>query len=89
VRLAVRATDDVGVEGEWVELAVHDRGRGIPPEVLDRIFEPFFTTKAPQHGTGLGLTVVHGIAQAHGGFVRASSDADRGTELAVRLPRAG
>ncbi len=89
VRLTVRTTNDVGLEGEWVELAVHDRGRGIPPEVLDRIFEPFFTTKAPQHGTGLGLTVVHGIAQAHGGFVRASSDPEHGTELAVRLPRAG
>ena len=88
VRVAVRLTDDVGLEGDWVELAVQDHGRGIPPEVLERMFEPFFTTKGPTQGTGLGLTVVHGIVQAHGGFVRARSDAERGTELAVRLPLA-
>jgi PAS domain S-box-containing protein len=55
--------------GDYVELAVADRGGGIPPQVLDRIFDPFFTTKAPGKGSGMGLSMVHGIAHEHGGHV--------------------
>jgi signal transduction histidine kinase/FixJ family two-component response regulator len=72
-------------DGPWVKLVVRDRGEGIPPDVLDRIFEPFFTTKAPGHGTGLGLTVVHGIVQAHGGVLKVQSSGE-GTSFEVFLP---
>lgn len=72
-------------EGPWVTLVVRDRGQGIPPELIDRIFEPFFTTKEPGHGTGLGLTVVHGIVQAHGGVVNVQSSRE-GTSFEVFLP---
>ncbi|MCB9613774.1 MAG: response regulator [Sandaracinus sp.] len=86
IELRVRVTE--AEDTKWAELAVRDRGEGIAPEVLERIFDPFFTTKGPGHGTGLGLTVVNGIVQAHGGTVHARSAPGEGTELAVRLPPA-
>ena len=46
--------------GPYLVISVGDTGEGIPPDVLSRIFEPYFTTKSPDHGTGLGLAVVHG-----------------------------
>ena len=76
-------------EGQYEVLSVSDNGCGINPDALKRIFEPFFTTKAPGEGTGLGLAVVHGIMQNHGGAVTAYSEADRGTVFRLYFPSTG
>jgi two-component system NtrC family sensor kinase len=68
-----------------VELSIADTGCGIPPENLKRIFDPFFTTKSG-NGTGLGLSVSHGIIEAHGGTIAVESDPGRGSTFRVILP---
>ncbi|MBL9169725.1 MAG: PAS domain S-box protein [Verrucomicrobiales bacterium] len=72
--------------GSHVRLRVKDNGPGIAPEVLERIFEPFFTTKAPGQGTGLGLSVVHGIVHEHEGVILVDSQLDSGSCFDVLLP---
>jgi PAS domain S-box-containing protein len=74
--------------GSFVRLRVRDTGHGMPPEVRARIFEPFFTTKGPGQGTGLGLSMVFGIVQQHGGWVECTSAVNGGTCFDVYLPRA-
>jgi PAS domain S-box-containing protein len=74
--------------GEWVHLSVRDEGAGIPGDVMERIFDPFFTTKPPGHGTGLGLSVAHGIAGDHGGLLTAESEPGMGATFHVWLPAA-
>lgn len=69
-----------------VELTVQDTGCGIPREQLSKIFDPFFSTKAVGEGTGLGLTVVHGILQEHRGTIRVTSVPGQGTTFIVSLP---
>jgi len=64
--------------GESVALRVEDDGPGVDPEARARLFEPFYTTKPVGEGTGLGLAVVHGIAQEHGGEVRVEESAELG-----------
>jgi signal transduction histidine kinase len=71
---------------EMIEVSVSDTGHGIAPEDLDKIFNPFFTTKEAGQGTGLGLTVVHGIVEEHGGRIRVESEVKRGTTFRVHLP---
>ncbi|MGE3507653.1 MAG: ATP-binding protein, partial [Vicinamibacterales bacterium] len=72
--------------GEYARFVVADTGRGMTPETLDRIFEPFFTTKQVGRGSGLGLSVVHGIVTDHGGAVTVDSRPNEGTRVSVYLP---
>jgi PAS domain S-box-containing protein len=72
--------------GPFIMITVSDTGHGIPPELQNRIFEPFFTTK--DRGTGLGLSVVYGVVQSHGGFINLESSPARGTTFTLYLPRA-
>jgi signal transduction histidine kinase len=71
--------------GGFVLLKVGDTGTGMPEEVRRRCFEPFFTTKG-QNGTGLGLAMVHGIAQHHLGTIDIASEPGKGTMFTLRLP---
>jgi signal transduction histidine kinase len=75
-------------DAEAVILRIEDTGEGMSPEVKKQIFLPFFTTKEVDHGTGLGLAVVHGIVTAHQGTIRVDSQVDRGTRFEIRLPLA-
>ena len=72
--------------GGYVKLAVRDTGTGIAPQVLERIFDPFFTTKAAGIGTGLGLSLVHGIVADLGGGVDVDSRVGAGSTFTVYLP---
>lgn len=67
-------------------LKVVDNGRGVPEEVASRIFEPFFTTKDHGEGTGIGLTIVHRIVDAHGGSIALESAPGRGASFVLRFP---
>ena len=73
-------------EGAFVRTDVQDTGTGISVDVLPHVFEPFYTTKPTGDGTGLGLSVVHGIVQDHGGWITADTDVGRGTTFSVFLP---
>lgn len=73
--------------GDYLEIQVSDTGHGIEPAILEQIFDPFFTTKNPGEGTGMGLSVVHGIVNSHGGSIRVESTVGQGTTFRVLLPR--
>ena len=71
--------------GPFVLVRVTDTGHGIDRSIQNRVFEPFFTTK--DHGTGLGLSVVYGVVQNHGGFINLESEVGQGTAFSLYLPR--
>jgi two-component system NtrC family sensor kinase len=71
-------------EGDWAEFLIEDNGRGMPPEVLARVFDPFFTTKEPGKGTGLGLWICKGIAEALPGELVLTSEEGKGTTATLR-----
>jgi PAS domain S-box-containing protein len=77
------------VPGPFVRLTVSDTGAGIPPAVLERMFDPFFTTKSVGEGTGLGLSLVHGIVADLGGAIEVITETGRGTRFEIWLPVAG
>jgi len=96
MNLLMNACDAMGDEGTiriqtrptemGVELRFSDDGPGMSPEVAGRIFDPFFTTKAVGVGTGLGLSLSHGIIERHGGSIRVESQAGRGATFIIDLP---
>ena len=71
-------------EREALRLRIADNGPGIPPEHMDKVFNPFFTTK--ETGTGLGLSMVHRIIDAHGGHIRVTAGPQGGACFVIELP---
>ncbi len=72
--------------GTFVQLSICDSGPGIPPDNKNKIFDPYFTTKEAGKGTGIGLSIVHGIAKSYGGFITLSSELGEGAAFHIFLP---
>jgi PAS domain S-box-containing protein len=98
VNLLINARDAVGEHGKikvtlahqpdpgMFEIRVADSGEGIHPDIEEEIFKPFFTTKEVGQGTGLGLFIVSGIVEAHGGEIQVESELGTGTEFIITFP---
>jgi len=81
-----KITVQTRMNGKMTELSISDIGKGMSEEVQNRIFEPFFTTKDVGSGTGLGLSVSHGIITKMGGNIEVASEIDEGTTFTINLP---
>ena len=73
--------------GPYIKMIFADTGPGIPKDIINRIFDPFYTTKERGEGTGLGLSVVHGIVKGMGGAISVYSEPGEGTVFQVFLPK--
>lgn len=74
------------ISGDYVQIKVQDSGSGIPGHILNKIFDPFFTTKGVGKGTGMGLSVVHGLVHAQKGHILVTSSPENGTAVNILLP---
>ncbi|MCP3932540.1 MAG: response regulator, partial [Bacteroidetes bacterium] len=72
--------------GQYVQLTVSDTGCGIESEIMDRVFDPYFSTKEVDKGSGIGLSVVHGIVKNHNGSISITSEPTKGTTVKVLFP---
>jgi PAS domain S-box-containing protein len=97
LEISIRKTDGDSIRHErpavrgvkprpYIQITVSDTGHGIDREIIDRVFDPYFTTKEPDEGTGLGLSVVHGIVLSYGGHIDIDSQAGRGTVVRIWFP---
>ena len=82
------AKDESAPAGDHVVIELADTGIGMDAETLARVYESFFTTKGPKHGTGLGLSMVHGFVHQSGGVIDIASELGEGTTVRLFLPRA-
>ena len=73
--------------GKYLKLRISDNGHGMDHMVMERIFDPFFTTKDLGSGTGLGLSVAHGIIKSYGGYINVYSEPGKGTTFNVYMPQ--
>ncbi len=72
--------------GDYLKLRVSDTGYGINSAIIDKIFDPYFSTKKAEEGSGLGLSVVHGIVRSHGGIIEVKSRTGEGTSFEIYFP---
>ena len=72
--------------GDYIKLSISDTGTGISPSVIGHIFDPYFTTKDVGEGTGMGLSIVHGIVENNGGKITVDSNIGKGTTFSIYLP---
>ncbi|MBF0572770.1 MAG: PAS domain S-box protein, partial [Desulfamplus sp.] len=79
---------EIGIPyGDYVAIFVEDDGKGMPPETIEKIFDPYFTTKIRGDGSGLGLSVVHGIVKRSNGGIKIESVVGKGTKVTICFPR--
>ncbi len=81
-----KKSNNQSAEASVIRVIIQDTGPGIPSDRLSRIFDPFFTTKQPGEGTGLGLSVCHGIVSEHGGHIWAESELEKGSVFFIEIP---
>jgi PAS domain S-box-containing protein len=88
--LLLESTEDIRYQtigkGKYIKMQVVDNGCGMDKLIMERIFEPFYTTRVAHGGTGLGLSVVHGIVRRHGGVITVDSELNKGSTFTVLLP---